>query len=917
MSSAIGVSVLARVTLEVKQSKQRQFTEAHGELLATLPPDDLRLLQAASELVARDLVVKVTASPSQRCFYRVESLNKYRRRDREADTSVDSVTQPFDDSMVSGGGANYYNCFGHYCTCAAFHETTVGSHATAMCKHMVARLLADATGQFQNMQVEDAHFAQMLCPPPSADEDAMLFSPAMQDEAEAAAPSLAAASQSWNWLALSQKSGDGGNGASSSRASSTQPKAKRPMLLHRAPSSAQTEPKPKTISTAEERAKPAEINNEAVEEFSRLRIAERTVSAAALRQEMEGRKFIRLQQMDRVPKDTFTNGEVDWVTIGVLTRKTLSKPAANGSTFMVWGLSDLDGTELGVFLFGDAYAAHWKELTGSVVAVLNAALMPATEKSKFAFKATQPSEVVKLGKAVDFGICKGTTSGEARCRLAVNTAKSQYCLHHIEVSFMQAGRGRQQLNNSTGSLRKALFAGLAKPKNLSAGVYTSAPSKSSNSGWNPIFNKKRKRNDTAGGVLGVPTVLAASGAVVQRSRAHPAQSTMSSSAPGERRRGTMSLMDQLREPTASMNPVPKRSVAGSANAVHFSGRAQKIVSAVLAGDGKPIKRPKTKKVNMIHFMNTGSQMKELDRSGELLALCYREQWAKATTLLSGEDLTSSTVASALHQAVVDSREEVLLFLLKTARRDFLKLNTSVQKDGKTLLHLALESNNLRFVHALLAAGADVAVADKKGVRPMDLMTWTAIVHPTIMVPLQDDILHLQQRNALQRQRTSALNETIACMQRDEENLTTKAQEIQDDVAATRAFRTAVEDQILRAQDMDRDLTTQIDAEEVKLQWIRGEVARLHTQNGSADMEVARINNETQRLAAASAALRVKHERQEQGRSNVAAQRAIKCEAIDVFTRLKMTPQLHDIGEKELLEILDDAFNRLQAAMPNS
>ncbi|EGZ19759.1 hypothetical protein PHYSODRAFT_558455 [Phytophthora sojae] len=406
-------------------------------------------------------------------------------------------------------------------------------------------------------------------------------------------PSLAAASQSWNWLALSQKNGgsSGGSGASSARSSSAQSKAqsKRPMLLHRTPSSAQVEPKPKTISTAEERAKPVKVNAEAVEEFSWLRIAERTVPAEALRQEMEGRKFIKLQQMDRVPKDTFTNGEVDWVTIGVLTRKTLSKPAANGSTFMVWGLSDLDGTELGVFLFGDAYAAHWKELTGSIVAVLNATLLPATERNKFAFKATQPSEVVKLGKAVDFGICKGTTSGEARCRLAVNTSKSQYCLHHIEASFMQAGRGRQQLNNSTGSLRKALFAGLAKPKNLSAGVYTSAPSKSSNSGWNPIFNKKRKRNDTTAGVLGVPTVLAASGAVVQRG---------------------MSLMDQLREPAASMIPAPNRGGGGSASAPHFSSRAQKIVSAVLAGDGKPIKRPKTKKVNMIHFMSTGSKVKK-------------------------------------------------------------------------------------------------------------------------------------------------------------------------------------------------------------------------------------------------------------------------------------------------------------------
>lgn len=90
---------------------------------------------------------------------------------------------------------------------------------------------------------------------------------------------------------------------------------------------------------------------------------------------------------------------------------------------MVWSLSDLNATELGVFLFGDAYDAHWKALDGSIVALLNAALLPATEKNRFAFKVTQANEVVVLGTALDFGICKGFTTGDARCRLAVNIRK--------------------------------------------------------------------------------------------------------------------------------------------------------------------------------------------------------------------------------------------------------------------------------------------------------------------------------------------------------------------------------------------------------------------------------------------------------------------------------------------------------------
>ncbi|CEG41782.1 hypothetical protein PPTG_00584 [Plasmopara halstedii] len=91
MSTVIGVSVLTLVALEVKQSTTKQFTDAHGEMLASLPQEDLHLIQAASELMARDLVVKITSTPSMRAFYRVESLNKYKRRDAQQDADISSL----------------------------------------------------------------------------------------------------------------------------------------------------------------------------------------------------------------------------------------------------------------------------------------------------------------------------------------------------------------------------------------------------------------------------------------------------------------------------------------------------------------------------------------------------------------------------------------------------------------------------------------------------------------------------------------------------------------------------------------------------------------------------------------------------------------------------------------------------------
>ncbi|KAL7997072.1 putative minichromosome maintenance protein [Plasmopara halstedii] len=424
---------------------------------------------------------------------------------------------------------------------------------------------------------------------------------------------LAETPQGWNWLGLSQTIRNN-NTAKLNRSASvhnhrnTAPsnnKSKRPLLHNELLTYTQLKhTKPKTIFTATDRKQSVKINTEVVEEFSALRITNRTISAEVLREEMEGRKFIKLSLMDCAPKETFTNKEVDWVTIGVLVRKTLSKPATNGSTFMVWALSDLDGTELGIFLFGDAYVTHWKESTGSIVAILNATLLPASEKNKFAFKVTQPTEIVTLGKAMDFGICKGKTSGEARCRLAINKAKTQYCLHHIAVNFMEAGKGRQQLNNSTGSLRKSLFAGLSKPKNLSAGVYSSASSNSGNSRWDQNISRKRKRNDTTTGGLIVPTVIVASGAVVQQ---RDKQFDHFVKVRGENQQSSLSLMDQLRQPPSSMKSKRVRLIEGSASARVPSSRAQKIVSAFLSGDKKPLARSHVKKVNMMQFMNSGIQ----------------------------------------------------------------------------------------------------------------------------------------------------------------------------------------------------------------------------------------------------------------------------------------------------------------------
>ena len=134
---------------------------------------------------------------------------------------------------------------------------------------------------------------------------------AIMAHSEANGSPLALSSPSWNWLTFSQKTDASCNGNSKTLTSVSPCNAKsKPLLLHPPRTSTQLETKRKPMSTATDRAKPVTYDNKEIEEFSQVRITDRTMSMEALRHEMKGRKFIKLQQMDRVPNDTFINRDV-------------------------------------------------------------------------------------------------------------------------------------------------------------------------------------------------------------------------------------------------------------------------------------------------------------------------------------------------------------------------------------------------------------------------------------------------------------------------------------------------------------------------------------------------------------------------------------------------------------------------------
>ena len=60
--------------------------------------------------------------------------------------------------------------------------------------------------------------------------------------------------------------------------------------------------------------------------------------------------------------------DAKWATIAVVTEKH-TKKSAKGNTYGIWRLSDLQGTNVSLFLTGKAQADLSKETEGSVVAV--------------------------------------------------------------------------------------------------------------------------------------------------------------------------------------------------------------------------------------------------------------------------------------------------------------------------------------------------------------------------------------------------------------------------------------------------------------------------------------------------------------------------------------------------------------------
>ncbi|CAB4034735.1 MCM10 homolog, partial [Paramuricea clavata] len=163
---------------------------------------------------------------------------------------------------------------------------------------------------------------------------------------------------------------------------------------------------------------------------------------------MEGRKLIKVSSIQSKIRNNDIEG--DWVTIGVLIQK-LPKTTAKGEAYSIWKLSDLafhlQNSTISVFLFGENHKEHWKTVEGSVVALLNPAVLPPRERqsSVVAFSLDNPKKLMMIGMSQDFGIChSGRKSDGKRCSNFINKAEGNFCQYHVQREYSKKRSKRME-----------------------------------------------------------------------------------------------------------------------------------------------------------------------------------------------------------------------------------------------------------------------------------------------------------------------------------------------------------------------------------------------------------------------------------------------------------------------------------------
>ncbi|XP_061372405.1 uncharacterized protein LOC133314895 [Gastrolobium bilobum] len=214
--------------------------------------------------------------------------------------------------------------------------------------------------------------------------------------------------------------------------------------------------------------KPINTNDALLEKFSGLRIRNQLLTSAELRERFSDIRFVRLSVIKNLLiGDTFSGS---WVTVGVLTEKGIQKTSSTGKSYCIWKIGCLDQNTVSLFLFGDAYQRNLQEQAGTVFALFNCSVRKDAAGNGFSLSIFSPSQILKMGTSVDYGVCKGKRTDGMTCTLVINKRHGTYCKYHKSTASQKYSTTRTELKG--GNLRTAV-----RPRDYlrSEGIYLVDP----------------------------------------------------------------------------------------------------------------------------------------------------------------------------------------------------------------------------------------------------------------------------------------------------------------------------------------------------------------------------------------------------------------------------------------------------------
>ncbi|PVH64736.1 hypothetical protein PAHAL_2G347900 [Panicum hallii] len=227
----------------------------------------------------------------------------------------------------------------------------------------------------------------------------------------------------------------------------TPPRTRRPggtdMSVFRDAVKDYLEAPPESTSPLPERPKRPKATETLVDKYSGLRIKHLTLSPLEISNRFADIRFVRITAIkNSLGSERFSGC---WATAGVLLDKGVPRVSAKGTSYSIWKMGALDETEVSLFLFGDAHVHYSGAAVGSVFAIFNGNVRMDNGGKGFSVSVASVGQMLKMGVAADFGLCKGKRKDGVACTMAINKSKGAYCKFHSSKTSQKYTTGRVEL----------------------------------------------------------------------------------------------------------------------------------------------------------------------------------------------------------------------------------------------------------------------------------------------------------------------------------------------------------------------------------------------------------------------------------------------------------------------------------------